>query len=522
MHDDVAAPEVELEQRPVGGAGGARLRRPTAEDVRRCDHGRPAIGRHEAAVEIGLQREERPLRGLDGRRPVTNRLGRAVEPALQRARHCGKVPAVRREDDAGSAAEQLFDVVGEPCQPLRPDRELGHGAALPVVLGLVLAPEFDHPAGRKGGPPLGLGQVERVGAHDRGPGRGALAVGGGRQGGAQLVGVGELLGEEFAAFLDVGLGDDQGVRHRLEERSEPRIVARQPVLDAGRPVNRQIAFSVLDDGVLGRDQLRGRADGHARDRAVRALRQRVEAVDRGDAVLVVTHDAAGQRLARRIDIDHLAPDRHFARLVDALVEPVAGPQQKAAERVQVEDRARPQRQLGGHHGVARRRSLQRSADGGEHDPWPALAAPERREGPHPGAHHLARGRRAVVSGAIPGGESVHRQARRQGREGPGEGLDALLAARDEEHAAFRPVLRPGGEADQPRGDEAGRRLGAHVLAVGLERPTRIHLWLSMLGCAGRRGAGQERSGTQFGSYAKCRRDRPRIRLRGEGGTWPRR
>ena len=149
---------------------------------------------------------------------------------------------------------------------------------------------------------------------------------------------------------------------------EPGEVGRQPLREPGRGATEPVA-----DGrrAAGRQQeLGGRQEQSALDRADRALVGRVERAERVDLVAEEL-DPDRQRQRRREDVDDAAPPRRFAAAGDLGDRHVAEVEQLAQERVLVDPGAEPQLARGDRQVGRGDRVLEERLDAGHHHPRPA-------------------------------------------------------------------------------------------------------------------------------------------------------
>ena len=302
---------------------------------------------------------------------------------------------------------------------------------------------------------------------------------------ARLIVVGDLRQALVGRLLGEWLDRERRSREEFEQRFQPMVEQRQPMLHAGGAAAlahclvehvvgaggaelRDIAGAEQADG-LGRE-LEFR-HGHEVERAQllgRALGFRIEAADRLQRVAEEI-EPHRRRHAGGEQIDDAAAHRIVARLahgggaVEAVeLEPLRDPR----HRQEVSRRRR--KRLAGDH-LARRHALQDGVDGRERDcrALAPLDAGEARERGHALRHHPRMRRHAVVRQAIPGGKFQHLDVGREEGKRAGERGHALAVAAD--HSEADRWRRPAG-GDGPRQIREHEPFGAVGYAGEEERP----------------------------------------------------
>ena len=287
---------------------------------------------------------------------------------------------------------------------------------------------------------------------------------------ARLIVVGDLRQPLVRGFFGERLDRDRAFFQVIEQRLEPGVKQRQPMLDAGgaaalgdrfvehvvgasRAEGRDIAGAEQPDGVGGELELRHRHEIERAQLIGGALGVRIEAADRFQRVAeeIEPHRRVH---ARREQIDNAAAHRIVARLAHGRCTIKAvefEPLDDARHRQQIARRGGER--LAGQR-LARRHPLQHGVHGGEHDRRlvAAVDAGEPRQRHHPLRHHVRMRRSAVVGQAIP----------RRKFQPLDIGREEAERARQRRHA--RAVAADHDEADRGRGwpgRNGAREVGQH-------------------------------------------------------------
>ena len=376
------------------------------------------------------------------------------------------------------------------------------------------------PLGERGGQRI-AGQIERLG-RDRLVGRTAGLRGGAGRLRARGVVIGDLREAVLDRLLDEVVEDHRRVGQVVEERLEPLVEERQPVLHAGeaaalahRLVERiarrhgaeggPIVLAEAADRLLAQHHLAGR---HEVERAGSGRWCAGSPDRRGGSISSVSpkkSSRTGAADARREEVDDAAAHRVLADVADGRRAVEAVRLQPAHQPVHADDCCRLRRP---------RSAPRRSSRSGTR--WMmALAVVRTTRGPcgcreqsvqraHAPSRHVGIRRDAVVGQAVPGRERHRRQRRREEGERALRRGEAAGIARDEEERAAR--------LGQPRQDAPLQPVG-HAAERDAARPAkeiaqRIGDGGAFSGFHGRPGDGR-----QFCRKAGCR-------CSGAGGTRP--
>ena len=265
----------------------------------------------------------------------------------------------------------------------------------------------------------------------------------------------------------------EGDRHALrviEQRVEPVVEERQPVLDAR--ITAAFADGFVEPVVAGRRAELGHvalaeaadalgrelhlADRHEIERAEladRALRFRIERADRFEGVAEEV-EPHGPGEAGRVKVDDAAAHRVFARVAHRARAQEAVHLQPGDEGVHVDHVAGRGGEAFRRDARARRHALQDGIDGGREKARP-LGGGARARQPRQRRHALRGHRRvrrdAVVGLAIPGREGQHLDLRRDEAQRVLQHLLALPVARHMDES--RRPLRKGAERPRQVGDD---------------------------------------------------------------------